>query len=61
MKKYLLRGRLGRIRRVIGKRHYLIKWDGLSLGSVEVVVDLSGLNITAIEIREAYKQYLPNE
>lgn len=58
---YKLRGRLGRIRRVVSRRPYTVKWDGVSLGWVDVELDLSGLNITAIEIREAYKQYLPNE
>lgn len=57
MKKYLLRGRLSRIRRAISKRPYTVKWDGVSLGWVDVELDLTGLNITAIEIREAYKQY----
>lgn len=58
---YKLRGKLGRIRRVVSKRPYLVKWDGISLGWVDVELDLTGLNITAIEIREAYKQYFNEE
>ena len=46
---------------MVSNRPYLIKWDGINLGWVDVELDLTGLNITAIEIREAYKQYLNEE
>lgn len=43
---------------MVNKRPYAFEWNAsLSGGLLDIQIDLSGLNLTAIEIREAYKQY----